>query len=300
MMINHHPFYFSQHIGGALLPPPPTGDSALHQSRSIFQVAEPSVFRPAVCEKEKAAVEGRSLTYNNVSLPPESPAPCEMREEGKKGREHKSTTVLVSTTSGNHPSTAVPLSTSFEPKLGRNMDRGRQEEHRSVDYQQSCLFQQQYDQQHRAPPQDAGQCERSSNIKLYERTSSQTMDHQQPIAADGESAAGEKHAATATTRPSSPPNMQQTTIERGQAAHPSEQHHPVVAAPMNISALAATDEPSASALNEEHLRAQLAQRDQEIADIMDRCVCDGEVKTDHYLFPCYKPPSSFAMLTTCQ
>ncbi len=262
MMINRYPFYFSQHLGVLL---PPTGDSAL-QSRSIFQVAEPSVFVPA-CEKEKAAVEGRSLAYN-VSLPSESPAPFEMREEGKKDPAHKSTTSLV-TTSGDHPSTAVSLSTSFESKLPGNMDRRRQEEQRSLDYRQNHLLQQQYEQQQCIPQDDEQysirQCE-SSNTKLCERTSSLTTSHQQPIAA-GESAAVEGHAAA--TRPSSPPNLQQT-IERGQTAHPSKHHHPVVASSINISSLA-TNEPSA-ALNEEYLRAQLVQRDQEIADIIDRCV----------------------------
>ncbi len=168
-------------------------------------------------------------------------------------------------TYGN-PSTAVSLSTGRELNTHiKNMDRRRLAEQKSLDYQQSLL--QQYEKQKRVPQDDEKHSikQRESN-KLGDRISSVTASHNQPIPA-GESAV-DGHAAA--TRPSSPsfPNIQQT-IARQPTHHHRSDHHPAVD-PVNVSALS-TNEPHAS--NEESLRAQLVQRDQEIADIMDRCVC---------------------------
>ncbi len=211
-------------------------------------------------EKEKA-VEGRSQTCN-VPSPSKTPAPVEVTKEGKNDPVHQSTTALV--TCGN-PSAAVSLATtSCGLKTHGSTDRRKQAEQKSLDYEQSLL--QQYEIQQRVPQDDQQQhsirlCE--SN-KLYARTSSLTMSHQQPIAAVESAVEGHAHAIRSSSSSSS--NMQQTVVE--QQTHPSE-HHPVVA-PINTSDLA-TDQPT-NAFNEERLKAQLVQRDQEIADIMDRCV----------------------------
>ncbi len=211
-------------------------------------------------EKEKA-VEGRYQACN-VPSPSETPAPVEVTKEGKNDPVHQRTTALM--TCGN-PSAAVSLATtSCGLKTHGSTGRRKQAEQKSLDYKQSLL--QQYELQQHLPQDDQQQrsIRQCESNKLCERTSSLTTSHQQPIAAVGSAVEGNARAIRSSSPSSS--NMQQTVVE--QQTHPSG-HHPVVA-PIKISDLA-TDQRT-NALNEECLRVQLVQRDQEIADIMDRCV----------------------------
>ncbi len=211
-------------------------------------------------EKEKT-LQGRSQACN-VPPPSETPAPIEVTKEGKHDSVHQRTTALM--TCGNPSASAVSHATTrccLKPH--GSMDRRKEAEQKSFDYEQSLL--QQYELQQRVPQDDQPQSSKRQceSNKLCERDSSLTTSHQHPIAALVSAVEGNARAI----RCSSPSNMQQTGVE--QKNHPSE-HHPVVA-PINIPDLAATEQPTHT-LNEERLRAQLVQRDQEIAGTMDRCV----------------------------